>query len=106
MQNLIKLAVWMAPVLFLILLIIMGRLDKNAAQMEVETATFDRQFAHEEIVLADTDEDKKFWQKELAEAAKREKEAAKKLAKAEGKVIKDTEMIEKTLKKMDKEQNK
>lgn len=38
----------MAPAFALALLLILGRLDRHNAQMDVETATFERQFAHEE----------------------------------------------------------
>ena len=106
MQNLIKLAMWMAPAFLLALVIILGRIDHNNAQMDVETAAFDQQFTHQQSVLSEENNDKQFWQQEEAKAAKRQKDALGKKVMAEGKVSQQTDILERTLRGMDKENKK
>ncbi len=103
MQNLIKLAMWMAPAFLLALLIILGRIDHNNAQQDVETAAFDKQFAQQQANLSTKNDDKQFWLKEKKEAAKRQKDALDKKVMAEGKVSQQTDILEKTLGNFEKE---
>jgi len=103
MQNLIKLAMWMAPAFLLALVIILGRIDRNNAQMDVETAAFDQQFSHQQSALSEENNDKKFWLQEEAKAAKRQKDALDKKVSAEGKVSQQTDILEKTLDNFKKE---
>ena len=105
MQNLIKLAAWIAPAFLLALIIILGRLDRNNAQQDVDTAQFNKEFAHQQVVLS-LKNDKKFWIEERKKAEEKIKVAEKKKAMADGKVSQQIDIIEKTLKGMDKENEK
>jgi len=105
MQNLLRMLIWMAPAFILALLLILGRLDRHNAQMDVETAAFDRQFAHEEAVLSSKNDDKKFWKNEQKKAEKQLKIAEEQKIKADGKVSQQVDILEKTLKEMDEKES-
>ena len=96
MQGLIKLAAWMAPAFLLALLIVLARLDQNDAQLDAETARFDRQFAQQQIDFSNKNE---FWQDEADDASERLQMAQAEQAKATGKVNQQVDIIEQTLKK-------
>jgi len=101
MQNLIKLAAWIAPAFLLALLLILGRLDKHNSKMDVETAQFDKEFAHQQSVSSKKNDDKKFWIEEQKNAEEQIKIAAKKKSRADGKVSQQTYILEKALKEME-----
>ena len=101
MQGLIKLAAWMAPAFLLALLIVLARLDKNDAQLDAETARFDRQFFKQQLDFSTENE---FWQNEVDDAAHRLQVAQAEQAKAKGKANQQVDIIEKTLKEMDEKE--
>ena len=101
MQNLIKLAAWIAPAFLLALLLILGRLDKHNSKMDVETAQFDKEFAYQLSVSSKINADKKFWIEEQENAEEQIKIAAKEKARAGGKVSQQFDILEKTLKEME-----
>jgi len=98
MQNLIKLAVWAAPAFVLALILILGRLDKQNAEFDVDAARFDREFSMQQIDFTKKNE---FWQEEKTEADKRLKIAREKLDQASGKVAQQLDILEQNLNKMD-----
>jgi len=106
MQSLIKLLVWMAPALLLVLMLVLSRMDRHDAKIDVETASFDRQFAQHEISLSDNNEDKEFWTKEKKFAEQHQSNALTKQVKAENKISSQTDRLEQVLKEMDKENKK
>ncbi len=101
MQNLIKLAMWIAPAFLLALLLILGRLDKHNSKMDVETAQFDQEFAHQQSVLSIKNDNKEFWTEAQKKAEEQIQIAAKEKARADGKVSQQTDILEKTLKEME-----
>jgi hypothetical protein len=101
MQGLIKLAAWMAPIFLLALVIILSRLDKQSAEYDTDAARFDREFSYQQ---ADFSDKKAFWQEEAKDAANRLEMAKTKQAKAEGNVSQHTDILEQTLKEMDREE--
>ena len=101
MQNLIKLAAWIAPAFLLALVIILGRIDHNDAQMDVETAQFDQEFAHQQSVLSIKNDDKEFWTEAQKKAEKQIQVATKEKSRAGGKVSQQFDILEKTLKQME-----
>jgi len=114
MKGMFKIALYSFPVLGLVLLLVMGRLDKHDAQMELEKAQFDKEWAHnnEEFDKAfsvtkkeEAKEDKDtFWSDQRKEAEERLIEAKKRLAVTRGKVEAAGQAAEEALQEMDNSQ--
>lgn len=114
MKGMFKIALYSFPVLGLVLLLVMGRLDKHDAQMELEKAQFDKEWAHnnEEFDKAfsvtkkeEAKEDKDtFWSDQRKEAEERLIEAKKRLAVTKGKVDAAGQAAEDALQEMDNSQ--
>jgi hypothetical protein len=118
MKGMFKIALYSAPILGLVLILVMGRLDKHDAQMEFEKAQFDKEWAHnnQEFDKAFSDSNSKkeggekveakegkntFWAEQKREAEERLIEAKKRLAVTRGKVEAAGRAAEEAMQEMD-----
>jgi septal ring factor EnvC (AmiA/AmiB activator) len=127
MKGMFKIALYSAPVLGLVLVLVLGQLEKHDAQMEAEKAQFDQQFAHDNDQFdksfqaaqerirhtgksaqqkAETSksEDKDtFWTDQRKEAEQRLDEAKKRVAAARGKVDAASKAADQALEEIEKD---
>lgn len=126
MKGMFKIALYSAPVLGLVLLLVLGQLEKHDAAMEAKEAQFDQQFARdndefdksfgeaqerirhpgkaslqkEEASKADKDT---FWADQRKEAEQRLAEAQKRVAAARGKVDAASKAADQALEEIEKD---
>lgn len=91
----------MVPALLLVLLIVLGRLDRYDAEMASEIANFDREFSKIQHHFAESPKTKEFWEEQYAEAENRFKKSRIEQARAKGITDQHVDIIEKTLMEME-----
>lgn len=95
--GLFRVVLWIAPVLAFIFLYISQQQQEQKAEMKVETAEFDKEFAAMNKAMSLDSSEKAFWSEEMKKHAKTE-DTAKQRAKVENR--KSDKMIEEVEKEL------
>ena len=127
MKGMFKIALYSAPVLGLVLVLVLGQLEKHDAQMEAEKAQFDQQFAHDndqfdksfeaaqerirhpgkaaqqKAEASKTEDKDTFWADQRKEAEQRLAEAKKRVAEARGKVEAASKAADQAMEEIEKD---
>jgi hypothetical protein len=102
--GLFKHLFWLAPTLGIIFWYVMQEQHTQKAEMKLDSATFDKEFANLNANMPG--QDKKFWKEQQSSAEKKEKLAEEKEANESKKSVDNFEELEKGLKAAQAEEAK